>query len=101
MCVQNDALPPVLHANVLIAQWKGVVSIAAYDGSGELEDFGNGRYNDHHFHFSYHIQTAATIVMLDQELGNNNTWFETNVDWVNALLRDVNSQSLARSVERC
>jgi endo-1,3(4)-beta-glucanase len=24
-------------------------------------DFGNGIYNDHHFHYGYHIYAAATI----------------------------------------
>lgn len=52
-------------------------------------DFGNYLYNDHHFHYSYHVQAAALIVQLDKDLGNSNTWFRKHHEWVNNLLRDV------------
>ncbi|KAG0126315.1 endo-1,3(4)-beta-glucanase [Tuber indicum] len=75
--------------------WGGIVSIRAFEGaepSGDI-DFGNYLYNDHHFHYSYHIQAAALIVQLDKDLGNSNTWLLGNGEWVNCLLRDYANPS--------
>ncbi|KAK8213697.1 glycosyl hydrolase family 81-domain-containing protein [Phyllosticta capitalensis] len=62
--------------------WKGVVSSAGYKDSGA--DFGNTYYNDHHFHYGYHVYTAAVIGSLDP------TWLTngTNKAWVDMLVRD-------------
>ena len=46
-------------------------------------DFGNGWYNDHHFHWGYHIYTAAVIA--DAEAG----WAETWNDRVLHMISDV------------
>jgi endo-1,3(4)-beta-glucanase len=40
-------------------------------------------YNDHHFHYGYHILAAAYIGYLD------NTWIEANRGYVNSLVRDI------------
>ena len=32
-------------------------------------DFGNGMYNDHHFHYGYHIYTAAVLAKADPAWG--------------------------------
>lgn len=45
-------------------------------------DFGNTYYNDHHFHYGYHVLAAAIIGHLDP------TWLPANKDWVNTLVRD-------------
>ena len=46
-------------------------------------DFGNGWYNDHHFHWGYHIYTAAVIA--DAEPG----WSDTLNDRVLHMISDV------------
>ncbi|CUS15502.1 unnamed protein product [Tuber aestivum] len=71
--------------------WGGVASVQAFGGADPTgdTDFGNYLYNDHHFHYSYHIQAAALLVQLDKDLGNSDVWFRKNGEWVNNLLRDA------------
>lgn len=33
------------------------------------QDFGNGFYNDHHFHYGYHVYAAAVVAKFDPEWG--------------------------------
>ena len=47
--------------------WGGVVSSAGLHN--EQADFGNGMYNDHHFHYGYHIYTAAVLAKADPAWG--------------------------------
>lgn len=47
------------------------------------EDFGNGYYNDHHYHYGYHIGEAAVVAKLDPEWGLK--WF----DHVMLYIRDI------------
>ena len=65
------------------AVWGGLVSSSTYRTGNTGEDFGNTCYNDHHFHYGYHIYTAAVIAHLDP------SWIPANKAWVNALVRDV------------
>lgn len=44
-------------------------------------------YNDHHFHWGYHILAAAYIGYLDP------AWAEANADYVNMLVRDIANPS--------
>ncbi|CAM1501907.1 Fc.00g038910.m01.CDS01 [Cosmosporella sp. VM-42] len=67
--------------------WGGIVSSASYATGNSGADFGNTYYNDHHFHYGYHILAAAYIGYLDP------TWIPANKDYVNALVRDVASPS--------
>ncbi|WEJ94947.1 endo-1,3-beta glucanase [Yamadazyma tenuis] len=61
----------------------GVVSSAQKDA-----DFGNGHYNDHHFHYGYHIHACAIIIKIDNEIGGGS--FKTTVkNWVESLVMDV------------
>jgi len=64
--------------------WGGAASSASYDTGDSGQDFGNSFYNDHHFHYGYHVYAAAVIAYLDS------TWLEegTNKAWVNTLVRD-------------
>jgi endo-1,3(4)-beta-glucanase len=64
--------------------WGGAASSATYDTGDSGQDFGNSFYNDHHFHYGYHVYAAAVIAYLDP------TWLEagTNKAWVNTLVRD-------------
>lgn len=80
--ISNKQLNPLAYDTV----WKGVVSTAGFrDGPGA--DFGNTWYNDHHFHYGYHVYTAAVIGHLDPG------WLQDrrNVAWVNMLVRDFAS----------
>merc|ERR1719367_2407640 len=61
--------------------WGGVVSTNGLNDQNA--DFGNGWYNDHHFHWGYHIYTAAVIA--DAEPG----WVDTINDRVLHMISDV------------
>ncbi|MEO0813800.1 MAG: glycosyl hydrolase, partial [Myxococcota bacterium] len=62
------------------ATWGGIVTEAApFD---TLAQFGSGYYNDHHFHFSYHVYAAATVARRDPQ------WAQDNADFYRALIRD-------------
>ncbi|PHH88427.1 hypothetical protein CDD83_7539 [Cordyceps sp. RAO-2017] len=67
--------------------WGGTVSSASYVTGDQGVDFGNTYYNDHHFHYGYHILAAATIGHMDPE------WAKANADYVNTLVRDVANPS--------
>eukprot|EP00091_Calanus_sinicus_P011310 TRINITY_DN2563_c0_g1_i2.p1 TRINITY_DN2563_c0_g1~~TRINITY_DN2563_c0_g1_i2.p1 ORF type:complete len:402 (-),score=100.47 TRINITY_DN2563_c0_g1_i2:542-1747(-) len=47
--------------------WGGVLSSCGMYDQGC--DFGNGMYNDHHFHYGYHIYTAAVLAKADPAWG--------------------------------
>lgn len=51
------------------ASWGGLISSAKPD-----QDFGNSNYNDHHFHYGYHVHAIALIGSIDPEWlhANNN-----------------------------
>ncbi|KAM3530229.1 hypothetical protein NHJ13051_001448 [Beauveria bassiana] len=79
----NKQKHPLVHETA----WGGVVSSGAYTTGQPLEDFGNTYYNDHHFHYGYHILAAAVIGHLDK------TWIDKNKDYVNMLVRDTSNPS--------
>jgi len=64
--------------------WGGILSTG---DSGQ--DFGNSYYNDHHFHYGYHIVASAIVGKIDRDQGGN--WIDSVKDWVNNLARDVAS----------
>ncbi|KAL1627592.1 endo-1,3-beta glucanase [Neofusicoccum ribis] len=75
--VNNQQKSPLVYDD----SWKGVVSSAGYNDPNA--DFGNSYYNDHHFHYGYHVYTAAVIGYLDP------SWLtERNLAYVNMLVRD-------------
>ncbi|WPK27535.1 hypothetical protein PUMCH_004927 [Australozyma saopauloensis] len=61
--------------------WKGVISTAKSDA-----DFGNSNYNDHHFHYGYHIHAIALVAAIEPE------WLSANSnlvkDYALTLIRD-------------
>jgi endo-1,3(4)-beta-glucanase len=76
--------------------WGGICSKNGLANSGA--DFGNGVYNDHHFHYGYHIYAAAVIGKEDPE------WVQTYSGSVMDLVRDyANPSSLDPNfpVTRC
>jgi endo-1,3(4)-beta-glucanase len=61
--------------------WKGLVSNAGFPND-PTADFGNTYYNDHHFHYSYFVYTAAVLGSLDPEWlteGDNKAWTQSLV----------------------
>ncbi|RPB01170.1 glycoside hydrolase [Choiromyces venosus 120613-1] len=86
--VNNRQNPPLVYDDT----WKGLITSAIKQDL--MADFGNGMYNDHHFHHGYFVYTAAVIVRLERNLNRGKSpWFERNRDWVNLLVRDVANPS--------
>lgn len=61
--------------------WGGIVSTNGIFDPGA--DFGQGYYNDHHFHYGYHIYTAAVIAKADA------SWAAQYDEKVISLIRDI------------
>lgn len=72
----------------IVGAWGGVVSSASYVTGNSGADFGNTYYNDHHFHYGYHILAAALLGHLDP------AWAEQIRDYVNILVRDIANPSV-------
>lgn len=66
--------------------WGGICSSDGLAGSGR--DFGQGYYNDHHFHYGYHIYAAAAIAKADPD------WLAAQRAAVVDLIRDIANPSL-------
>ncbi|KAF6221390.1 hypothetical protein HO133_002245 [Letharia lupina] len=79
----NQQKYPLVYDTV----WNGVVSSVSYITGDPGQDFGNTYYNDHHFHYSYFIYSAAVIGYLDP------SWLSLNKAWVNTLVRDAANPS--------
>jgi endo-1,3(4)-beta-glucanase len=80
--VSNQQIAPLVYDNT----WRGLISSAGLSDSGA--DFGNTYYNDHHYHYGYFVYAAAVLGHVDP------TWLnQTNVDYVNTLVRDVANPS--------
>lgn len=77
---------PLMHDT----KFGGVTSTANNDGDVGA-DFGSGFYNDHHFHYGYHIHAAALIGHVDKQFGGS--WADDNKEQVNILIRDVANPS--------
>ncbi|RDI79040.1 hypothetical protein Vi05172_g10907 [Venturia inaequalis] len=77
---ENKQINPLVYEK----GWRGVVSTAGLRDAGA--DFGNGYYNDHHFHYGYFVYAASVIGMVDPN------WLEENggrnKNWVQMLVRD-------------
>lgn len=79
----NTQIYPLVYDTV----WNGVVSSGAFITGDPMQDFGSSYYNDHHFHYSHFIYTAAVIAYLDP------SWLSLNKAWVNTLVRDAGNPS--------
>ncbi|TRX92714.1 hypothetical protein FHL15_006388 [Xylaria flabelliformis] len=61
--------------------WGGIVNKA---GANNVNiDFGNGYYNDHHFHYGYFLHVAAVIGKFDS------TWLSQHKSYINYFARDI------------
>ena len=61
--------------------WGGI--IAENGANNPSANFGQGYYNDHHFHYGYHIYAAAALAKTDPQ------WRQQNGDKVLHLVRDI------------
>lgn len=82
--IQNKQQAPLVYNST----WKGIVSSAGLKDGNFYCDFGNCFYNDHHFHYGYHIHAASLVALADRKYGDN-TFLNECKDWVNTLVRDV------------
>ncbi|CAK7916886.1 glucan endo-1,3-beta-D-glucosidase 2 [[Candida] anglica] len=64
--------------------WKGLIS-SAEPGA----DFGNSNYNDHHFHYGYHIHAIALVAKCEPSFVEDSAISE----YTTTLLRDVATSS--------
>ncbi|KAA1094451.1 hypothetical protein PGT21_021819 [Puccinia graminis f. sp. tritici] len=72
---------PLVYENT----WKGIISSSILRTGNRNDDFGNGVYNDHHFHYAYFIHAAAVLVYHDH------SYLHSVRDYIHDLIRDVNS----------
>ena len=65
--------------------WGGVVTTVGLNSEGA--DFGQGHYNDHHFHYGYHLFAAAALIKA------NPAFAVTHKKGLYALVRDIANPS--------
>lgn len=76
--INNEQKNPLFYDS----EFLGIVS-SATGGN----DFGNGHYNDHHFHYGYHVHASALIIKVEQDLGQLE--FSNSVkSWIEYLIKD-------------
>ncbi|WP_437503062.1 glycosyl hydrolase [Sorangium sp. So ce1099] len=75
------------NANPLVydTTWGGVVTTNGL--ADKAADFGQGYYNDHHFHYGYFLYAAAVLAKGDE------TWRDNYADKVLWLVRDIANPS--------
>jgi len=61
--------------------WNGIVPKNGVADAGA--DFGAGYYNDHHYHYGYHLYAAAVVAKFRPD------WAGSTVDYFTALARDI------------
>ncbi|KAI0434200.1 glycoside hydrolase family 81 protein [Xylaria sp. FL1042] len=67
--------------------WGGIVNKAG--ATNVYVDFGNGYYNDHHFHYGYFLHVAAVIAKFDSN------WLDQHKSVINYFARDIINPSTA------
>lgn len=96
--INGDAQAPFLYDS----DWGGLVNCGCDYASGTCQNvfpncpglsdqglnFGAGFYNDHHFHYGYHIYAAAVVAHFDPE------WGRDNFEKVLMFVRDIANPSL-------
>nr|CCA19047.1 endo1 putative [Albugo laibachii Nc14] len=63
--------------------WGGICSQNGLDGIFWMTDFGNGWYNDHHFHYGYFLNTLAIILKFRP------SYFKLHEAAIFSLVRDI------------
>lgn len=82
--LNNQQQAPLVYER----NWKGIVSTSGLNDGNFYCDFGNCFYNDHHFHYGYHIHAAAIVALVDNQFGDGN-WVKKSQQWVETLIRDI------------
>ncbi|ODQ47462.1 hypothetical protein PICMEDRAFT_15412 [Pichia membranifaciens NRRL Y-2026] len=82
--IENRQKAPLCYEN----NWKGIVSTSGLNDGNFYCDFGNCFYNDHHFHYGYHIHAASLVALVDTQYGDGN-WVNTARPWIETLIRDI------------
>jgi endo-1,3(4)-beta-glucanase len=59
--------------------WGGIINKAG--ATNTYVDFGNGYYNDHHFHYGYFLNIAAVIAKFDKD------WLNQHRNYINWFAR--------------
>jgi len=80
--IMNNSAP---NQYVYEKTYGGIVSRMAIASKDPDEEFGNAYYNDHHFHWGYHIYAAAVIAKVDK------SWATENKNRLMDLIRDYAS----------
>ncbi|KAJ1798809.1 hypothetical protein LPJ75_006778, partial [Coemansia sp. RSA 2598] len=65
---------------VFDTEWSGIISKAGL--ADPMADFGQGLYNDHHFHYGYFVYAAAVLAKLKPQ------WIEQYKEQIDILARD-------------
>lgn len=86
--INNKQIHPLCYET----EWGGICSTGGMANGDTTVDFGNSMYNDHHFHYGYHIHAAALLAKVDKDI-NSGKWLSANKDWVQTLVRDVANPS--------
>lgn len=82
--INNQQQAPLVYET----NWKGIVSTSGLNDGNFYCDFGNCFYNDHHFHYGYHIHAAAIVALVDNQFGDGK-WLKKSQQWVETLIRDI------------
>lgn len=82
--IENKQKAPLCYET----NWKGIVSTSGLQDGNFYCDFGNCFYNDHHFHYGYHIHAAALVALADSQYGDGK-WIDKAKPWVETLIRDI------------
>ncbi|CAH7672945.1 family 81 glycoside hydrolase [Phakopsora pachyrhizi] len=80
-CQNRQKAPRLVYETT----WKGIISSSMLVSGNENDDFGNGLYNDHHFHFAYFIHAASTLVYFDSG------FLEEIREYIEYLIKDTNN----------
>ncbi|KAG7844712.1 hypothetical protein KL941_003452 [Ogataea angusta] len=87
--ISNQQQAPLVYET----NWKGVVSTGGLNDGNFYVDFGNCFYNDHHFHYGYHIHAAALVALADKSYGDG-SFLNFSKPWIETLIRDVANPSI-------
>lgn len=79
---ENTQVPPLFYETT----YGGICSVGS-----ATADYGNPVYNDHHFHYGYHILATAITCKVDRDMGGQ--WISLVRQWVNFLIRDIANPS--------
>ncbi|GMG39966.1 unnamed protein product [Ambrosiozyma monospora] len=86
--ITNTQKAPLVYEK----NWKGIVSTAGLADGNLFADYGNCFYNDHHFHYGYHIHAAALVSLVDGKYGDK-SFANTAKPFVETLMRDIANPS--------